>query len=84
MTEEVAIKFAILHLRGSAHKWWHYGKNSLGHKKITTYGKFTQRLMNRFDQRDPEWYFQELTHLKQSGSLDKFANYLAIILHNSY
>ena len=57
MTEKGAIKFAILHLRGSNHKWWHCGKNSLGLKKSTTYNEFTQKLMNRFDEKDPEQYF---------------------------
>ena len=74
MTEKGAIKFAILHLRGSAHKWWHYGQNSLGLKKITTYNEFTQKLMNRFDQIDPKWYFQELTRLRQSGTVEEFAS----------
>lgn len=30
--------------------------------------------MTRFDQRDYEWYFQELTHLKQSKTVEEFAN----------
>ena len=54
MIEKGVVKFAILHLRGSAHKWWHYGQVSLGLKTITSYNEFTQRLMSRFDLRDPE------------------------------
>jgi hypothetical protein len=41
MTEENAIKFAVIHLIGEAHNWWHHGIITLGHKSITTYGEFT-------------------------------------------
>jgi hypothetical protein len=41
---------------------------TLGHNWITTYKEFTQRLMDRFDQGDPELHFRELTQLRQTGS----------------
>lgn len=74
MTEGNAIKFAILHLTGAAHNWWHHGLITLGHKNITTYNEFTQKLINRFDQRDSEWYFKEMTHLRQTGTVQEFVN----------
>ena len=74
MTEKYAIKFVILHLKGSTHKWWHCGQNSSGLKNITFYSEFTQKLMSRFDLRDPKWYYQELTHLKQTKTIEEFAN----------
>ncbi|KAH9302444.1 hypothetical protein KI387_014027 [Taxus chinensis] len=59
MREEDAIKFAILHLEGDAHDWWHHGLITQGHMHITTYADFTQRLMSRFDRRDPDRHFRE-------------------------
>jgi hypothetical protein len=32
------------------------------------YTEFTQRLIDRFDQRDPELHIRELTQLRQTGS----------------
>ncbi|XP_057825625.2 uncharacterized protein LOC131037488 [Cryptomeria japonica] len=74
MTEDNAIKFATLHLTGIAHDWWHHGLVTQDHRNITTYGEFTQRLILRFDQRHPEWYFKELTLLTQQGTVEDYAN----------
>jgi len=41
---------------------------TLGHNQITTYIEFTQRLMDRFDQGDPQLHFREITQLRQIGS----------------
>ena len=41
---------------------------TLGHSTVTRYAEFTRRLMERFDRRDPEQHFVELTRLKQTGS----------------
>ena len=49
MPEEKAIKFAVLHLEGVAHEWWHHGTITLGHDQINTYAKFTERLIEQFD-----------------------------------
>lgn len=41
--------------------------------------------MSRFDQCDPKWYFQELTHLKQTKLVEEFANqfqYVSMIVGN--
>ena len=65
-----AIKIAALHLEGEAHEWWFHGLSTLGHASITSYSDFTRRLVERFDPRDPEAHFVELTKLKQMGGLE--------------
>jgi hypothetical protein len=60
MTEAKAIKYATLHLEGEAHEWWYHGLVTLGHTNITSYVEFTQKLMEMFDQKDPEIHFREL------------------------
>lgn len=72
MTEEDAIHFAILYLEEAVHEWWHHGLISLGHQAVNSYGEFCQRLVNRFDDNDSRWYFQELTQLKQTRTLEEF------------
>jgi hypothetical protein len=72
MTEAEAIKFATLHLDGEAHEWWYHGLVTLGHATITSYLDFTQKLMERFDKKDPELHFRELAQLKQEGSPDTY------------
>jgi hypothetical protein len=72
MTESEAISFATLHLDGEAHEWWYHGLVTLGHNHITSYLEFTERLMERFDRRDPELHFRDLTQLRQTGSVEAF------------
>jgi hypothetical protein len=72
MVELDAIKFATLYLEGKAHEWWFHGMTTLGHEHIISYSEFTQRLMDRFDQDDPELHSRELTQLRQTGSVDAF------------
>ena len=67
MREMEAIKFATMYLDGKAHDWWYHGLTTLGHNQIVTYTEFTQRLIDRFDQGDPELHFRELTQLRQTG-----------------
>lgn len=64
MPQEDAIKFATLHLEGVAHEWWYHGLVMLGNNNITTYAEFTDRLIERFDHKDPGMYFRELAQLK--------------------
>jgi hypothetical protein len=45
---------------------------TLGHNQITAYTEFTQRLMDRFDQGDPELHFREFTQLRQTGSPETY------------
>jgi hypothetical protein len=56
MREMDAIKFATMYLEGKAHDWWYHGLTTLGHNQIVAYIEFTQRLIDRFDQGDPESY----------------------------
>ena len=65
MIETDAIKLATLHLDREAHEWWYHGLVTLGHNTITSYPDFTQRLIERFDRKDPEVHFRELAQLKQ-------------------
>ena len=41
---------------------------TLRHLTVTAFAKFTWRLIERFDRRDPEEHFVELTRLKQTES----------------
>jgi hypothetical protein len=68
MTKIGAIKYDTLHLDGEAHEWWYHGLVTLGHAGITSYLDFTQRLMDRFDKKDPKFHFMELAQLGQSGT----------------
>jgi hypothetical protein len=72
MTETKAISFTTLHLEGEAHEWWHHGLVTLGHNHITSYREFTERLMDRFDKRDPEIPFMDLAQLRQIGIAEAF------------
>jgi hypothetical protein len=72
MTETEAISFATLHLEGEAHEWWHHGLVTLGHSHITSYREFTERIMDRFDRRDPEIHFRDLAQLRQTGTPEAF------------
>ena len=51
MIETDASKLATLHLDGEAHEWWYHGLVTLGYNTITSYTDFTQRLIERFDQK---------------------------------
>lgn len=65
--EVETIKMATLHLEGEAHDWWFHGLSTLGHTSVTFYEKFTCRVVERFDRKDPEAHFKELTQLQQTG-----------------
>ena len=67
-----AIKLPTLHLDGEAHEWWYHGLVTLGHVGITSYIYFIQRLIDKFDMKDPEVHFKELPQLKQTGGADTY------------
>ena len=67
MAETEAIKVATLHLEGEAQDWRFHRMATRGNSGVTTHVEFTQRLVERFDQRDPEEHFVELTKFKQTG-----------------
>jgi hypothetical protein len=72
MTKTKSISFATLHLEGEANKWWHHGLVTLGHSHITSYKELIERLMDRFDRRDPEIHFRDLAQLRQTGTTEAF------------
>ena len=72
MTKTYAIKLATLHLDEEAHEWWYHGLVTLGHNTISSYSEITQRIMERFDKRDPKIHFRELAQLKYTGSAKAF------------
>ena len=44
----------------------------MGHSTIHSYSEFTQKLIKRFDKKDPEIHFRELAQLKQTGNAKAF------------
>jgi hypothetical protein len=72
MTETETISFTTLHLEGEAHEWWYHGLVTLGHSPITSYREFTNRIMDRFDRKDPEIHFMDLAQLRQIGTAEVF------------
>ena len=65
MVEEDALKMSILHLDGDANEWWFHGMKTLGNYQVKTYEKFIDKVLERFEQKDPELSFKELVNLKQ-------------------
>ena len=59
---------AILHLDGDENEWWFHGLKTLGHDNIKTYKEFVDRVLERFEQKYPEFSFKELAQLKQVGT----------------
>jgi hypothetical protein len=72
MIETEAINFATLLLEGEAHEWWYHGLVTLGHSRITSYREFTDRLIDRFDRKDPEIHFMDLAQLRQTDTAEAF------------
>jgi hypothetical protein len=85
MREMEAIKFSTMYLDGKTHDWWYHGLTTLGQNQIVSCTEFTQRLIDRFDQGDPELHFRELTQLKQTGTteayIDEFQR-LAVVMQD--
>jgi hypothetical protein len=61
MTETEAINSTTLHLEGEAHEWWYHGMVTLGHSQVTSYREFIDSLMDRFDRKDPQIQFMDLS-----------------------
>jgi hypothetical protein len=66
------INFLTLHLEGEANKWWYHELVTLGHSCITSYREFIDRLMDRFDRKDPKIHFRDLAQLRQTGTTEVF------------
>ena len=45
---------------------------TLGHDKVVTYEEFTRKLIERFDQRDPDISFRDLANIRQVGTLEAY------------
>lgn len=75
MPEVGAIRFAVLHMDGLVHEWWHHAMVIMGHDHITSYVEFIESLIELFDKKNPELHFQELAHLKQWGSFETYISY---------
>ena len=72
MIEEDAMKIAILHLEGEASDWWFHGLRTLGNDQILSYEGFSNALMERFERKYPKLPFNELTQMKQVGTLEAY------------
>ena len=79
MVEEDALKMDNLHLDGYANEWWFLGLKTLGHDHVKTYGEFFDRLLERIEQKDPEWSFKELEQLKQVRTFIEYMMELQIL-----
>lgn len=53
-------------------EWRYHGLVTLRHANITSYEDLTQRLIERFDQKNLDIHFRELTLLKYTGSHEEF------------
>ena len=72
MKESDAIQFASLHLEDATYDWWYHGMTTQGHDQVTTFEDFSQRVIDRFDLKDDEEYFKELSKLKQTKSVNEY------------
>ena len=61
MVERDAIRMVTLQLEGYASDWWFHGLRTLEHDTLYTYEEFTKIFVNRFDKRDPDMSFKDLT-----------------------
>ena len=66
ISEEEAIREETLHLEGKAYAWWLFESSSLNNENISTYAKFTRRLVKRFDFKPYETSLGEKTKPKNS------------------
>ena len=66
MNESDAIKFASLQQEDATYDWWYHGMTTQGHDQVTTFDDFSQRVIDRFDLKDDEEYFKELSKLKKT------------------
>ena len=63
------MKVEVLHLQGKAYAWWLFESSSLKRVNISSYAKFTRRLVKRFDVRHAETSWGEPIKPKKSESL---------------
>ena len=66
VSEEEALRVATLHLQGKAYAWCLFESSSLKGRNISSYARFTRRLVERFDERHFETSWGE--HIKPNKS----------------
>jgi hypothetical protein len=59
-------------MEGEAHEWWYHGLVTLGHSRITSYREFIDRIMDKFERKDPEIHFRDLAQLRQTSTAEAF------------
>ena len=59
-----AIRYATLHLEGSAHDWWSNGMVILQNNQATSYQDFMDRMVENFDEKYQEVFFRNLAQLR--------------------
>ena len=72
MKENDVVQFASLHREDAAYDWWYHGMTTQGHDQVTTFDDFSQRVMDRFDLKDNDEYFKELSNLRQTKSVNEY------------
>ena len=58
-----------MHLQGKAYAWWLFESSSLRNVNISTYARFTRRLVKRFDLKQSGTFLGEKTKPKKSDPL---------------
>ena len=71
VTEEEALRVETLHLQGKSHAWWLFESSSLKGVNISSYAKFTRRLVKRFDVKHSETSWEETIRPKKYASSHK-------------
>ena len=69
VSEDEAIKVAVLHLEGKAYAWWLFASVSLNNANTSTYANFIRRVVERFDEKFYETSSMEPIKPKQTKHL---------------
>ena len=69
VSKDEAIRVAMLHLEGKDYAWWFYESSSLKDENMSTYARFTRRLVKRFNGKHSETSLVELVKHKQTKPL---------------
>ena len=76
--EEEAIRVVALHLQGKAYAWWLFESSSLKSVNMSTYAKFTRRLVKIFDFKPSKISLGEQTEPKNSKPLHEMGGSMKI------
>ena len=64
-----AIQVVAMHLEGKAYAWWFYESSALKDANMSTYARFTRKLVKRFNEKHYETSLVELTKHTQTKPL---------------